>query len=240
MTEEQLIAAKDAAELIGISPDLLREWSQDDLFGPYFAAPKKSGRRRYTNRDVAIGKVIRELHEHEGLTYRQVLQRINTQGVEQLLHAYIGSEQHTQVLAEEKSRLEARVSELLIQTAKLQNYASLWQQARANGAALLSDLQARQVAAERDLELLEANQQTTARHLKAARQELTQISFWSWIFGGRQKALLHLEEAEHTYRLATERVLAMREAINEVPTSQIRRLLKLDPEEVIDVIASNK
>lgn len=225
---ETAVTATEAAGRIGISIDQLRMWSQPDQFGRYLTAPRtQSGRRRYTEHDIAVCQLIRRWHDQDGMTYRQIAERFESQGVDRCLQLTIGADQTNVVLQEEAERLRRQVADQLSQLTRLQEISRQWTEARAIGLAVMQDVEAKRLQAERELEFLEQAQRRAARHLQQAESALGKLGLWSWLTGGRQRALLHLQEAQLAYAEAVERVATMHFTMERMTLLQMRKALGL-------------
>lgn len=241
---ERTVTATEAAHLIGITADQLRMWSQADAFGPFLAAPRTpSGRRRYTDHDIAVCQLIRRWHEQEGLTYREIAGRFEKLGVDRCLHMAIGAEQTNLVLQEEADRLRQELATLQLEKShwqdekvQLQAVATRWQQARAAGLVVTREISAKQGQAEREMEFLEQAQRRAARHLQEAEEALGRLSLWAWLTGGRQRALVHLKEARLAYDETSERVATMRTTLQQIAVGEIQRVLQLPTAKDSDAI----
>lgn len=225
---EQTVTATEAAGRIGISIDQLRMWSQPDQFGRYLTAPKtNSGRRRYTDHDIAVCQLIRRWHEQDGMTYRQISERFDTQGIDRCLQMAIGTEQTNLVLQEETNRLRKTLAEQLVQLGQLQEISRRWNEARSVGLTVLQNVEAKRTQAERELEFLEQAQRRAARHLQEAQNALEKLGLWSWLTGGRQRALIHIQETQLAYAEAIERVATMHATMERLTLLQMQKALNL-------------
>jgi DNA-binding transcriptional MerR regulator len=225
---EQTVTATDAAGRIGISIDQLRMWSQPDQFGRYLTAPRtNSGRRRYTDHDIAVCKLIRHWHEQNAMTYRQIAERFDAQGVDHCLQMAIGIEQTNLVLQEETDRLRKQLADQLIQMGQLQEISRRWNEARAVGVSVMQNIEAKRAQAERELEFLEQAQRRAARHLQQAQNAIEKLGLWSWLTGGRQRAVIHVQESQLAYAEAVERIATMHATMQNMTLLQMQKVLNL-------------
>lgn len=241
---EKLITPTEAARQIGISPDVLRLWSQDGYFGPWLDAPRTpSGHRRYTQRDLAICGLIKRWHEADRLSYPDIRQRFEAHGADRCLQMSLGSDAHNEVLQEETERLRRELADLQLEKGQLQDakvalehekafVQRQWDAARAATVVAAQGIDAKRLQAERELEWLEHAQRRAIRHLQEAQEALTRMGIWSWLTGGRQRALVHVQEARVEYEEATERLNVMRQTLEQISMAHLREVLGLPSGEV--------